>query len=106
MTIYFSFLSRFMEQEFMQNRFPVAGFPPGNSLGPSSKTCPKCEPHLAQVTSTLHMPKLSSSRNSIFLLDTASVKLGQPVLESNFASDQNNSLPQAAHLYIPFSLES
>jgi hypothetical protein len=35
-----------------------------------------------------------------------SVKLGQPLPDSNFVSDVNSSLPQAAHAYVPSALES
>ena len=38
-----------------------------------------------------------------FLRFTGSVKLGQPVPESNFVSEENNSCPHAAQAYIPAS---
>ena len=60
-------------------------------FGPSSNTCPKCEPHLLQLTSTLTIPKLLSSMYSIRSSSSGLKKLGQPVPESNFVSDENNS---------------
>jgi len=30
-----------------------------------------------------------------------SLKLGQPVPDSNFVSDENSAVPQAAHRYVP-----
>src|SRR3989344_6053742 len=35
-----------------------------------------------------------------------SVKLGHPVPESNFASEENKTFPHARHVYIPFSFDS
>lgn len=93
---YFSLLSN-RHAEFMQNRLPVL------SIGPSSKTWPKWLPQLAQVTSILLIPWELSSRKTT-LPGKAWSKLGQPVLESNLALEENKGLPQAAHIYMPLSL--
>ena len=77
----------------MQYLFPVF-------VGPSWKICPKWEPHFAHKTSVLSMPLLLSCAY-LMLPGKASSKLGQPVPESNLASEENNWLPQAEHLYIP-----
>ena len=42
---------------------------------------------------------------SMFSVFTGSVKLGQPVLKSNFVSEENNSAPHVVQTYIPFSSE-
>ena len=78
----------------MQKRRPVG-------LGPSSKTCPRWPPQRLHKTSVLRIPKLLSG--SIFKLsfDIGAQKLGQPVPESNFVSEENNSFPQPAHTYVP-----
>ena len=49
------------------------------------------------------MNKLLSVFNSIFFL-MALEKLGQPVPESNFVPEENNSAPQPAQTYIPLFL--
>ena len=46
-----------------------------------------------------------SSRAPRLAAVAGSVKLGQPVPESNFVSDENSSAPQAAQWYVPLSLE-
>ena len=81
----------------MQKRRPVG-------LGPSSKTCPRWPPQRLHKTSVLRIPKLLSG--SIFTLsfDIGAQKLGQPVPESNFVSEENNSFPQPAQVYVPFFL--
>src|ERR1700674_53823 len=76
--------------EFMQKRWPV-GF------GPSSKTCPRCEPHALQRTSVRTMPRPASSISSTASRLTGSQKLGQPVPESNFVSEPKSVAPHAAH---------
>lgn len=50
------------------------------------------------------MPWERSSRSSTASATAGSVKLGQPVPESNFASELNSSAPQAAHRNLPWSL--
>ena len=59
-----------------------------------------------QTTSVRFMPKLRSVRSSTASATAGSVKLGQPVPESNFASEANSGAPQPAQLYMPgvFSL--
>lgn len=71
----------------MQNRWPVG-------WGPSSKTCPRWASQREQTTSVLTMPWLASSLNSTFPGAEDSQKLGQPVPESNFVSEEKSSAPQ------------
>lgn len=80
----------------MQKRCPVGP-------GPSSNTCPRWPPHLAHTTSVRSMPWLVSLTSLTLLSLSGFQKLGQPVPESNFVSDENSSAPQPAHTYIPFS---
>src|SRR3990167_567595 len=100
--IYF-LLSKARHTELMQYLLPC--LPAGRrlSLGPSSKTCPKCAPQSLHLTSVRLVSWLWSSRSSIFSKFAGSLKLGQPVPESNFASEEKSSAPQTAHLYIPCS---
>ena len=77
--------------EFMQYRIPV-GF------GPSPNTWPRWEPHRAHRTSVLTIPPLMSDSSRIFRGDTGWEKLGQPVPDSNLASDRNRSVPHTTHL--------
>src|SRR4051812_18151468 len=51
------------------------------------------------------MPCERSSRSSTASATAGSVKLGQPGPESNFVSEENSSLPQAAQRDIPVSFE-
>src|SRR3989304_6406415 len=88
----------------MQNLFPVPFLPSVIFSGPSSNRCPKCEPQFAHLTSTLVIPKLLSSDNSILSSSIAFQKLGQPVPESYFLSEVKSGDPHAIHLYTPFSL--
>ena len=83
----------------MQYRMPVG-------RGPSSNTCPRCEPHLLHSTSVLTIPAPESSAVSTPSLDTVDQKLGQPVPESNLDFELNRTLPQQAHRYTPSSLKS
>ena len=69
-------------------RIPVGG-------GPSGNTCPRCESQRAQRTSVRRMPWLSSSRVPTFSATAGSVKEGQPLPESNLASDVKSTTPQA-----------
>ena len=55
---YFSFGSSFSDTELMQYRSPVG-------LGPSGKTCPRCESQREHVTSIRLIPKVLSSNASI-----------------------------------------
>jgi hypothetical protein len=79
--------SRFREAELMQKRWWVGP-------GPSSNKCPKCASHLAHNTSVRLMNRLVSDSVRTFSAATGSVKLGQPVPESNFASESNSGSPQ------------
>ena len=77
--------------ELRQYLFPVG-------CGPSEKTWPRCEPHLAQSTSVLGTLR----ELSVFVLIASFLigwkKLGQPVPESNFVLDEKSGAEQAAHL--------
>jgi hypothetical protein len=79
----------FKETELIQYRNPV-GF------GPSSKTCPKCPPHLLQSTSSRDIPKLRSVSVETFSDFRGEWKLGHPVPELNLASELNKGAPQPA----------
>ena len=81
----------------MQYRMPPA------SRGPSSNTWPRWPPQLRQITSVRSMPHERSSRSSTASATAGSVKLGQPVPESNFVSDENSSAPQPAQRNVPSS---
>src|SRR3954452_696393 len=81
----------------MQYRRPPA------SRGPSSKTCPRCPPQLRHTTSVRRMPHDLSSRISTASATLGSVKLGQPVPESNLVLESNSSAPQPAQRYTPSS---
>ena len=81
----------------MQNLFPV-------SVGPSLKTCPRCPLHFLHKTSVLTMPWEKSFLNSTFSVFSGLSKLGHPVPESNFVSEENSSAPHPAQTYMPFSL--
>ena len=74
----------------MQYRSPVGS-------GPSSKTCPRCEPHRRQTTSDRDMKKLRSCFSATFSLEKGAKKLGHPVPESNLVSDLNSGSPQQMH---------
>src|SRR3989338_1473454 len=75
--------------ELMQNLLPV-------SVGPSSNTCPRCPWHFLHTTSVRIMPWEKSFLNSIFSVFIGLSKLGHPVPESNFVSEENNSAPHPA----------
>src|SRR6266540_5966782 len=83
----------------MQYRWPVG-------RGPSSKTCPRCEPHDAHVTSIRWMKWLESSWSSTASDEAGSQKLGHPVPESYFSFERNSWVPQAAQRYTPCSCSS
>ena len=63
--------------------------------GPSGKTWPRWPPQRAQTTSVRTIPRLRSSCSSTASATAGSVKLGQPLPESNFVSELNSSSPQA-----------
>src|SRR3954452_8990686 len=77
---------------------------PPLSAGPSSKTCPRCPPQLRQTTSVRRMNSELSDRVSTAAATAGSVKLGQPVPESNLVSEENSSAPQPAQRYMPSCL--
>jgi hypothetical protein len=85
---YFFLKSR--EHELMQNLLPVF-------VGPSLNKCPKCPLHFLQITSVLIIRWEKSFFNSTLSMLALS-KLGHPVPESNFASEENNSAPQPAQV--------
>jgi hypothetical protein len=62
--------------------------------GPSSKTWPRWALHLLQSTSMRSIPKLGSLIRCTFVSATGAEKLGQPVPDSNFFSDEKRSVPQ------------
>ena len=57
--------------------------------GPSSNTCPRCEPQLEQVTSVLNIFNEVSSEQSTASDDVGALNAGQPHPESNFDSELN-----------------
>ena len=71
------------DAELMQYLNPVG-------LGPSLNICPRCPSQLEQITSTLFIPKLLSSRKLTYFLSSTSKKHGHPVPESNFVSDEKS----------------
>src|SRR2546422_9775810 len=81
--------------ELMQYRRPVV------ARGPSSKTWPKCAPQRLQRTSVRTMPCVRSSTSSTYSRLRGSSKLGQPVPESNLASEEKRGWPQAIQAYVP-----
>jgi len=78
----------------MQKRSPVGG-------GPSGKTCPRCASQRLQCTSTRAIPWLSSVSVARFSLETGARKLGQPLPDSNLASELNSGAPQQMQRYVP-----
>ena len=74
----------------MQYRWPVGA-------GPSSKTCPRCEPQVAHVTSVRRMKWLKSSWSSTASGDTGSQNDGHPVPDSNFVAEEKSGAPHPAH---------
>src|SRR3989344_1505227 len=91
------FFSSSRHTELMQYLLPPFSF------GPSSKTWPRWAPLFLHLTSVRTIPPLLSGTSSTFSRLAGSVKLGQPVPESNLVSEEKSSLPNTAHLYIPFS---
>src|SRR6267143_504855 len=85
------------ERELTQYRSPVG-------CGPSSKTWPRWPPHCLQRISTRFIRRLRSDFSSTFSFSAGDQKLGHPVPESNFVSDENRGAPHPAQTYIPFSL--
>src|ERR1035437_2387300 len=83
----------------MQYRRPVG-------LGPSSKTCPRCPPQVAHVASVRVMKKERSVSVETAAGSTGAKKLGQPVPDSNFASDPKSSAWQPEQRYPPAACSS
>lgn len=90
---------RLSAAEFMQNLFPSGG-------GPSVKTWPRCAPQRAQSTSSRIIPADRSTWIVIFCSETALLKLGHPVPESNLSSERKRSMPQQAQAYTPSAWQS
>ena len=86
-----SLSSNFSAAELIQYLRPVGA-------GPSSNTCPRCAAQRLQVTSVRTMPLLPSKPVLTFSATEGLKKLGQPVWESNFASELKSSAPQQTHL--------
>jgi hypothetical protein len=81
------FFVKTSDTEFIQYRRPVG-------LGPSSNTCPRCAPHLLQVTLIRFiLYVLSASSRTLFLL-IGCQKLGHPVPLSNLVAELKSSCPQ------------
>ena len=68
------------------------------SDGPSGKTWPRWASQLAQRTSVRRMKSARSSCSLTAAPSAGLSKLGQPVPESNFASEENNGCPQHTHM--------
>lgn len=79
--------SNFSAAELMQYRCPVG-------CGPSGKTWPRWALQLAQMTSSRLIPPLKSWRVTTASSAAGDRKLGQPVPESYFCPEENNSRPQ------------
>ena len=69
--------------ELMQYRRPVGA-------GPSSNTCPRCDPLLFAMTSVRAMPWVESVFSFTVSGATGFVKLGQPVRELNLSVEAKN----------------
>src|SRR3989344_3626034 len=93
MRLFYLFSSKSRQIELRQHLFPVL-------VGPSEKTCPKRDPHTAQLISILCIP-LDSSTDSFTLPGIASSNEGQPVPESNLASELKSLCPQTLQVYTP-----
>src|SRR6266480_6595059 len=93
----YCFLSgtKYSASEFIQYRLPVG-------CGPSSKTCPRCPPHLSR-TSTRGSPGiLSSSFKTKASGRIGAQNDGQPVPESYFCSERKTGSLHPALKYVPF----
>jgi len=66
---------------------------PPLSLGPSGKTCPRCESLDSLLTSVLLEKSQLSSYSAIFSSEIGFVKLGQPVPESNLSCELKSGVP-------------
>src|SRR5687767_1200927 len=65
--------------------------------------CPRWPPQFAQCTSTRRIPKVRSSCVATLLSETGAQKLGHPLPESYFVSEEKSSVPHPAHRYLPCS---
>src|SRR5258705_3966655 len=86
-----NYCTNLIEAELMQNRNPVGA-------GPSGKTWPKWQSHTLHSTSMRVIPKLLSLVYLITLDSTGCVKLGQPLLDSNFVRESKSTVPQHRHV--------
>src|SRR2546430_4261682 len=84
------------DAELMQYRSRVGS-------GPSSNTCPRCEPQFAHSTSGRRMNRLRSSLFPTLPFWAGAQKLGQPVPESSLVFEAKSSCPQTTHTYTPGS---
>ncbi len=66
-------------------------------VGPSGKTCPRWDLQFLHMTSILFMPWDESSFRIMFFTFDGLSKEGQPVPESNLASEAKRTCPHAAH---------
>ena len=71
--------------------------------GPSSNTCPRCEPQLAHSTSVRRNSKLRSAFSRTRCRSIGAQKLGHPVPESYFVAEAKSSFPQTTQRYAPDS---
>src|SRR5471032_2197855 len=78
------------DAEFMQYRKPVG-------RGPSGNTWPRWAPQFRHRASVRVMPWLWSTFSSTASVSSDAEKLGQPVPESNFVSDENRGASQQMH---------
>src|SRR5690606_3443245 len=74
--------------------------------GPSSKTWPRWASHRLQSISIRLMRNRLSRSVLMFMSETGSQKLGQPVPDSNFVFEEKRWLPQQTQTYRPSSLQS
>lgn len=89
----------FIDAELIQNLKPEGG-------GPSGNTCPRWQSQTLHITSTRVMPNEVSFSYLITLSFTDSVKLGQPVPDSNFCPESKRGVPQQRQAYRPGSCAS
>lgn len=68
-------------------------------------TCPRWASQTLHTTSVRAIPALWSASVVTLFSVAGAKKLGQPVPESNLASEPNRSLPQQTQRYVPSSLQ-
>lgn len=71
--------------------------PPVDSSGPSSKTCPRWQPHVEHSTAVLVIPNLVSTLSTTARAETVDENDGQPVPASYFAELENSFDLHPAH---------